>query len=1215
MSPSEHVSQIPREELAYHLFRETNDAVVIVDPESLSILEINPAVQRMTGFRESDLIGKSIRHLLSTATGEIFDSLLGTLNETGIYHSREGFELNCESGVRKAVNISANRLHTPTRLLGMVVMRDISARKRAEEKLRQTQELLTEAQRLVGVGSWSYEIPTQRFQYSDTVTDLFGLSQFVPAKPEILISQVVPDQMEQAKAGWERLIQSGEPMEASYAIRRLDGEIRHISARARAIERAPDGAPVRVIGVIQDITERVIARRLEEEHRKNLEKLEQVFQEIEGFAWEFDLETQLFTYVSDRAETLLGYPISAWTGKLGFLDSIIHEEERDNVLTFCREQTAEGRDHSMDYRMTDSEGHEHWIRDIVHLRRDAAGTVTHLYGLMLDITERLQIREQLQESEERYQKLFHESPVSLWELDWSSVRKHINWLKDSGISDLRDWYDQHPEIVAELARRIQILNVNQGTLDLYGAASRDEFTQGLGSVFRDDSYAEFKENLIAFAEGVTSFEYENVNYTLSGERLYVDVHMTIAPGYESTLGRIYTSVSNVTARKHAELLRDGQRNVLEFLAQGESTEHVLEMLASEVEHQSPYLRCAVFTVNSVSRLLSVVALGSVTEELVTLLDNMPVESLFPPDQVVDSATHFDLRQMESHTAAYHPQLSDSVRRAASACGYPGISVRRIVGADDTLLGVLAVFRTHSEDFTRHESDAMQSFRRIATLVVLHDERKRALERRTSQLNSLFSIYPDALMRLAEDGTVLERYSGSRLSSQLLDEDWQRQRIWNLVEPQLGTQFREAMSRVVRGSELESVEFEFEEDSQTRSFEARFLSLHEDGDQLVCIREVSQLKQTEQALRVASEQFQRLFDESPDAIFVESLDGIVLNANAAACQLHQMKRDELIGSHVMDLVPDNDRLAARQRFREMVQGTITEFDATSQRSDGIVVPVALRVSSIDYADQPALLIHVRDITERRRQEELRQEQERHLAHVSRLTMMGQLVAGIAHEIRQPLWSISTFSDVCLEALSKPDVLDNLHKVREITSKLVAESRRVNSITTRMFSFARKGHPERATSSLNSLIEDAVALTRSRAKDNHISIRCELAENNPEIICDRVLVEQTIVNLLNNAYTALRKHEPENRQVVVSAGHQGDTVWVEVADTGPGLPAGVQPEQLFEGFFTTTRTGMGIGLALSRSFVEDHGGSIHAKVNRSGGMTFHFTLRVDGGSEGE
>ena len=1215
MSPGEHVSQIPREELAYQLFRETNDAVVIVDPNSLEILDVNPAVQRMTGFREADLLGQDIRELLSSSTGEIFDSLLTTLNETGIYHSREGFELKCRNDVRKAVNISANRVHTASRQLGMVVMRDISARKRAEEKLRQTQELLTEAQRLVGLGSWSYEIPTRRFQYSDTVVDIFGLSQFVPATPESLTSQIVPEQRQFAEEAWEKLIKIGEPVEGSYQIQLSDGSIRHISTRARAIESDAGGNPVRVIGVTQDITERVLARQMEEEHRKSLIKLEQVFQEIEGFAWEYDLNTELFTYVSERAEKLLGYPLSAWLTTPKFFASIIHEEDRDEALEFCRQQTADDRDHSMDYRMIDQSGQERWIRDIVHLRHDASGKVTHLYGLMLDITERLRVREDLQRSEERYQKLFHDSPVSLWELDWSNIGQHIDWLKASGTTDLRAWYDNHPDVVVELAKRIRIVDVNRGTLDLYGARSKSDFINSFGSIFREDSLSEFKENLLSFAAGATSFEGQNVNYTLAGERIYVDVRTSVAPGFEFTLGRLYTSVSNVTARKHAELLRDGQRNVLEFLVQGASFEHVLEMLAREVEQQSPFLRCAVFVVNPVSGALSTVAFGSVTEELTTLLDGMPVESLFPPDIVVDSATHFDLRNAEVKGEGYHPQLSESVRNAATACGYPKTTVRRIVGADEVLVGVVAIVRTQDGDFTSHEADAIQSFRRIATLVMLHDEGQKALHQRTSQLNSLFSIYPDALLRLAEDGTVLERYSGNRLSSQLFDEDWHRKRIWNLVEPSIGAQFRTAIAKVSAGSELESVEFAIDDESQKRNFEVRFLPLQKDGGQVACVREVTRLKQTEHALRLASEQFQRLFDESPDAIFVESLEGVVLNANAAACELHQISRQELIGSNVMDLVPEADREAASVKFQEMAAGNVTEFDSSSMRRDGRIVPVALRISTIDYAEQPALLIHVRDITDRRRQEEIQREQERHLGHVSRLTMMGQLVAGIAHEIRQPLWSISTFADVCQKALARPDAADNLDKVRDITSKLVNESRRVNSITTRMFSFARKGHPERNRSNLYEVVAEAVALTRSRAKDNKVGLVCELPGESLEIICDRVLIEQTIVNLLNNAYTALRRHESDVREVRVSAGLDDQLAWVEVADTGPGLPEGIQPEQLFEGFFTTTHTGMGIGLALSRSFVEDHDGSIHADVNRSGGMTFRFTLRVDGGAEDE
>jgi two-component system sensor kinase FixL len=295
------------------------------------------------------------------------------------------------------------------------------------------------------------------------------------------------------------------------------------------------------------------------------------------------------------------------------------------------------------------------------------------------------------------------------------------------------------------------------------------------------------------------------------------------------------------------------------------------------------------------------------------------------------------------------------------------------------------------------------------------------------------------------------------------------------------------------------------------------------------------------------------------------------------------------------------------------GEVDNFESRSLCSDGSIVPVSVRISSIQFDGEPALLLHVRDITERRNEEQRQQEQERQLAHVSRLTMMGQLVAGIAHEIRQPLWSISTLADVCQEALGKTDAIENLVKIREYTNKLVVEARRVNQITTRMFTFARKGQPERVKANIEELIQDSMALAHHRAKSNRIVTSITVDENCPEIQCDRVLIEQTIVNLLNNAYSAVSQKEPESREVNIFAKLVDESICVSVVDNGTGLPEGVTPEQLFEGFFTTTRTGMGIGLALSRSFVEDHGGRIWAESNATGGMTFQFTLRIDGGVE--
>lgn len=158
------------------------------------------------------------------------------------------------------------------------------------------------------------------------------------------------------------------------------------------------------------------------------------------------------------------------------------------------------------------------------------------------------------------------------------------------------------------------------------------------------------------------------------------------------------------------------------------------------------------------------------------------------------------------------------------------------------------------------------------------------------------------------------------------------------------------------------------------------------------------------------------------IFVEPHDGVVLDANHAACELHQLSREQLIGQDVLSLILQDDWGAARTRSASLVSGEIPEFESRSLRSDGQIIHVGIRISPITFDGQPAILLHVRDISQRKVEELRKRDQERQMAHVSRLTMMGQLVAGIAHEIRQPLWSLSTFADVCLESLNRSDCTD-------------------------------------------------------------------------------------------------------------------------------------------------------------------------------------------------
>lgn len=851
------------------------------------------------------------------------------------------------------------------------------------------------------------------------------------------------------------------------------------------------------------------------------------------------------------------------------------------------------------------------VRKFQYEQRDAALVTIREKSGESDLTTALA------HSEERFHQLFEESPLALMEMDWSDIHKALEQLQNSDIDDLAGWLEENPDEIARLSKLSRITAVNRRTLEMFQASGADEFMGSFGNLLRHDSLLTFRDHLLFRLKGGRTFNRENIAYTMTGDRLYIHVSAT-APSLDDAWNPVYASISDITDRRHAQLLRDGQRRVLEMLASGQPVDILLRTLAVELEEQSPYLRAAVYRTANGGQVLQMMSSAGTAQEVVTLTDGVGIHEVFEnpvaPTEVRFAAS--SQKHSSQKPELSHQRVIELLTRTIGICGYESGLLRPMLDSSGQTLGMLAVFRCESPVLTSHEEDVVSSFTDLAALVLEHDQRRQALTVRTEELQSVFQTYPDALLRIASDGTILEHYSGTRLNEILhLSEVPSEQLLWQLLPQNALTPVRAAIESVGAGSRQETVEFTVNDETDRRNYEARFLPLPTSDEQIAVLRDVTPLKKAEQALEYASERFRYLFDSSPDAIFVESPEGVVLNANQAACTLHRLSRDELIGMDVLSLIPAEDRDTASVRSEAMLSGTISEFESRSLRSDGQVVPVGVRISTITYDGNPAVLLHVRDITQQKNEEERQREHDRHIAHVSRLTMMGQLVAGIAHEIRQPLWSLTNFADVCSEALNRPDYEERLPQIRNVVDRLVTEARRVTAITTRMFSFARKGKPERETCNLGDIIDDAIQLTAGRARSSRISTTLDLDKELPAILCDRVLIEQTVVNLLNNAYTALASHPSNVREVSIEAGctfESPEFVSISILDNGPGLPDGVAPEQLFEGFFTTGQSGLGIGLALSRSFVEDHGGEIRAEERPAGGMQFTFTLRVDGGS---
>lgn len=815
------------------------------------------------------------------------------------------------------------------------------------------------------------------------------------------------------------------------------------------------------------------------------------------------------------------------------------------------------------------------------------------------------------------EQLFHDSPVSLWEFDWRRLRKKIHHWEQSGVSNLRRWLEDNPDRVAELARETRIVSVNRGTLRMFGAKDLTDFRDNLASVFRQESLVAFRRHLLARIDGQSRVEVENVTYTLQGERLYVQVNAVAATGCEDSWERLYVSLLNVTERKRAEMLQDTQRQVLESLVTSVETDRTLRILIEHIELQAPELKLAIFRLSPDQQTVELAEGGCVPAKLAQLLDGRHWNELKPliEDWQIDAS---QARTSPAEGIAEDSSLSLSsllgrLGAAMLAAGFCDCCLEIARNAQGEPLGLVLFLRSDSGQFRDYEKDIISTVRRLTAITLDHERDHQQISLRTSELQSVFRAYPDVLLRLNSDGTIVEQFGGDLAGLLALPEARLiGARIWNVLPATVADRLKDSVQNLHADSLQETLEFQHGAGREIRSLETRVVPLAETGDLLAILRDVTILKQTEQALEYASERFRHLFESSPDAIFVESLDGDVLDVNPAACELHGMTREELVGRRVVDLVPEVLRERIRPTASEIQHCGAASFDSYSLTRDGREIPVDIRGSSVSFDGQPALLFHVRDATRRVQEEQQRREHERQMAHVSRLSLMGQFVAGIAHEIRQPLWSISTFADVAVEALQRPDAISRIERVRELSQKIVGEVRRVNDITSRMFSFAKKSLPERETAILQDVIQTAAGFCRSALSDKRIRLHVDVPPEPMSVLCDRVLIEQTLVNLLTNASRAIESVPDVSGQISVTLTHDDDVARIAVTDNGCGLPDGLEAERLFEGFFTTDRAGLGIGLALSRSFVEEHGGEIWAEPNLDVGMSFHFTLRLENGA---
>lgn len=375
-------------------------------------------------------------------------------------------------------------------------------------------------------------------------------------------------------------------------------------------------------------------------------------------------------------------------------------------------------------------------------------------------------------------------------------------------------------------------------------------------------------------------------------------------------------------------------------------------------------------------------------------------------------------------------------------------------------------------------------------------------------------------------------------------------------------------------------------------------------------DITASKKAHQLLLEREAHLQSVLDTVPDAMVVIDPKGIIQSFSATAEALFGYQANEVIGKNVKMLMPEPDRSrhdGYLERYMTTGERRIIGIGrvVVGQRRDGTTFPMELAVGEVRLGAKRLFTGFVRDLTERQETRKRLQELQHELVHMARLTALGEMASTLAHELNQPLTAVASYLSGVMRLLdNRKD--DGLAAVRDAVDSAAGQALRAGQIIRRLRAFVARGETDRQAEDLRQLVEEACALALVGAKEAGIRFTFNFEDGVTDVIVDKVQIQQVIVNLIRNAIDAMQESATRELNVVVFHPNR-ETVQIDVSDTGSGIPPEILP-QIFQPFVTSKPQGMGVGLSISRTIVEAHGGHLWADAKPGGGTIFHLTLRA-------
>ena len=376
-----------------------------------------------------------------------------------------------------------------------------------------------------------------------------------------------------------------------------------------------------------------------------------------------------------------------------------------------------------------------------------------------------------------------------------------------------------------------------------------------------------------------------------------------------------------------------------------------------------------------------------------------------------------------------------------------------------------------------------------------------------------------------------------------------------------------------------------------------------------LRDISERQIQESRLRHKAEQLRLLLEHAPTPVIVIDPSGRIRDANVACLTLLGYEQRDLEEMRLSELIETEDRADVLDDFRHVGEGTDTrQREVRVRHRSGHSVPVLLYVGcGRNHDGRPMMFIA--ELIDRSALQQATYEADRlrdRLAHAARLGMLGEMVSGIAHEVNQPLASITNYANACRRMLSSGQA--NPGELLEVLGKISRQAERAGQVIRGLRSLVNKRDSERPTPlELNRVVEDVVGLAEIDMRGSAQRLELQLAHELPRVLGNAVQIQQVVMNLVRNAAEAMREPDREGTVTVTTTPAAEGFIEIRVADEGPGVDPAIEP-RLFDPFLTTKPQGMGLGLSICKSITQAHGGDLVYRRSAKGGAEFTVRLPI-------